>query len=130
MIGPEMFNPNPQPQQGMGGGYPVEAMMAGGIAPEQMALLARQMEIAEALRNKQAPQGRQAGRIYTAANPLEMIADLGQKYRQARRIQELRQQEQAQLAALKGGREKFAEAYTNALRKPSAPSVSGPVPML
>ena len=49
--------------------------------PEQMKV-SKQSQIADLLRTKgmQSPQGRQAGRVYVAPNPLEVMGQLGYGY--------------------------------------------------
>jgi hypothetical protein len=49
--------------------------------PEQMKV-SKQSQIADMLRAKgmQSPQGRQAGRVYVAPNPLEVLGQLGYGY--------------------------------------------------
>jgi hypothetical protein len=45
------------------------------------ARLGEQLDLAKALRKPGAPEGRQAGNVYVASNPLEHIGDVGQYYR-------------------------------------------------
>jgi len=51
--------------------------------------LDEQMAKAEALRNAPGPEGRDSGRVYTAANPLEHIGAGIQKYRAGRDMQQI-----------------------------------------
>lgn len=44
------------------------------------ARLGEQLDLAKALRRPGAPEGRQAGNLYVASNPLEHIGDVGQYY--------------------------------------------------
>lgn len=62
---------------------------------QEMVILEAQMGRANALRDTEAPQGRQAGRVYVAANPLEFIGRGIQQYRggkEAQRVEEARQE--------------------------------------
>lgn len=53
----------------------LELLMQGGQAPEEIQQLLLQMEMANEMRNRKGAQGRDAGRAYVAANPLEHLAD-------------------------------------------------------
>jgi len=60
----------------------VEALMAGALTEEELAAVDKKLAQAEALRNQMltSPEGRSAGRVYVAANPLEHIGRLIQGY--------------------------------------------------
>lgn len=110
---PQFFDPMANMN---GGGMPIDAMMAAGVAPERIAAIQRQLQIANAMRHGQGPQMRNAGRVNVAANPLEFIGDIGQKYRASQRLKELRDQEQAQMDVMKEGREKYGRAYMDMMQ--------------
>lgn len=48
-----------------------------------------QLELAKALRRMNSPEGRQAGNVYVASNPLEHIGDVGNYYAGTRNMQTL-----------------------------------------
>jgi hypothetical protein len=52
----------------------IDAMIASGEIPAESELLQEQLAQAKALRNKAMPEGRQAGRVFVAASPLEALA--------------------------------------------------------
>lgn len=58
----------------------IEAML--GTYGEQLELgsLEGQQAQADALRGAKVPEGRSSGRVYTAANPLEVLGTIGQQY--------------------------------------------------
>lgn len=65
------------------GGYTEEQIkMILGLAglEEDKGTLSTQFEMARALRNPQGPEGRQAGNVYVASNPLEHVGDVGNYY--------------------------------------------------
>lgn len=67
----------------------LEAML--GTYGDQLELggLDEQMARAEALRNAPTPEGRQAGRVYVAANPLEHLGRGIGQYRQGRKMEDI-----------------------------------------
>jgi hypothetical protein len=67
----------------------LEAML--GTYGDQLELggLEEQMARAEALRGTATPEGRDSGRVYTAANPLEHLGTGIQRYRAGKRMQDL-----------------------------------------
>jgi hypothetical protein len=69
-----------------------------GISQEKIESIRERMARAEAIRFQDGPEGRQAGRIYTAANPLEHLGQGIQKYRAGRQMQQLQAQQQQELA--------------------------------
>jgi hypothetical protein len=60
-----------------------------GVIDDNMLENARQMKLAEQLRYQAAPEGRQAGRTYVAASPLEHIGAGMEKYAAMKRMKEL-----------------------------------------
>lgn len=52
----------------------IQLLMEAGLIPEQLSELDSQYAQAQALRETPNPEGRQAGRVYVAASPLEHIA--------------------------------------------------------
>jgi hypothetical protein len=88
-VNPGMGQPQPvQPQINPETGQPFsEAEMAQmaamlGTYGDQLELgsLEGQQAQADALRSAQVPEGRSSGRVYTAANPLEVLGTIGQQY--------------------------------------------------
>ena len=96
-VGPPRPDPTLQGQSGYGSPYAqppptdprlIEAML--GTFGEQLELsqLEKQAEQARALRNAPGPEGRDSGRLYTAAHPLEHIGAGIQKYREGKKVKE------------------------------------------
>jgi small-conductance mechanosensitive channel len=93
-----------------------------GVIPQQQDELASQMKQAQALRSRQAPQGREVGNVYVAANPLEHLASGIERYKAGKQVKEL----QAQSADLMGKQTKGRRAFLEALvtkRTPPATSI-------
>jgi hypothetical protein len=67
----------------------IQQLVALGIIPEQMDENARQMQMSEQLRYQAAPEGRDSGRVYTAANPMEHIGSVMEKYNAQKQIGKL-----------------------------------------
>ena len=67
------------------------ASLAGlGALGEDMTENSRQMALAEGLRDRPAPEGREAGRAYVAANPLEHLSAGIDKYRAIKDLKNLK----------------------------------------
>ena len=60
-----------------------------GVLGEDLSENSRQMELAEGLRYAKAPEGRAAGRVFVAANPLEHLATGIDRYRGAKEMKRL-----------------------------------------
>jgi hypothetical protein len=67
----------------------IQKLVELGVLDEDMAENKRQMELADKLRYAEAPEGRNSGRVYTAANPLEHVGHLMQQYRAGKKEEEL-----------------------------------------
>lgn len=101
-MGPKLTDPLP-PAPGMKdpfagvSGEQLQALMELGILPELQAGLDDQISQADALRNAPGPEGRDSGRVYTAANPLEFIGAGLQSYAGMREGKKLRSQREEAL---------------------------------
>lgn len=65
----------------------LEAMLGTYGDQLEMSAQEKQLEQAQALRGMATPEGRQAGRVYVAANPLEHLGTGIQKYRAGKKAQ-------------------------------------------
>lgn len=90
----------------------LQKMVELGVIDEQMAENARQMALQEQLRYQAAPEGRQAGRTYVAANPLEHIGKGLEQYNAAKKIKEL----EAQRGVLEGKQTQGRQTYWDIIR--------------
>lgn len=88
-LGPQMGQPQQPQDPGLGTnpetGLPwsrEELAMLLGTYGDQMELssLEKQQGMADALRGAEVPEGRSSGRVYTAANPLEVLGTIGKQY--------------------------------------------------
>lgn len=70
----------------------IQQLVSLGVIDEQMAENARQMAVQEGLRYQKSPEGRDSGRVYTAANPLEHIGAGLQQYNAMKKMKELEAQ--------------------------------------
>lgn len=67
----------------------LQQLVALGVIDENMAENARQMALQEGLRYGDMPEGRDSGRVYTAANPLEHVGKLMQQYNAQKKMDQL-----------------------------------------
>lgn len=82
----------------------LEAMFQAGVVPDEVKLIMKQYEQASAMRDAPGPQGRAAGNVYMAANPLEHIGAGVQKYRAGRQKQDAQQQHAEAMRRMAEGR--------------------------
>lgn len=85
----------------------IQQLMELGIIPDQMQGLQTQMESAQKLRDRRAPQGTDTGRVYVAASPLEHAAYAMQGIKAGKDLDRLRAQQQALLEKQVSGRSRF-----------------------
>jgi len=85
----------------------MQALIRLGIIPEELAENRRQSELAEALRYGEGPEGRQAGRVYVAANPLEHITRGAQRFKAAKDMKQLGTEREGLLQDIRTGRSMF-----------------------
>jgi len=89
-----------------------------GVIDDKMAENARQMQLAEQLRYRAGPEGRQAGRVYVAANPLEHIGRGMEQYQAIKRQKELDQQRGEMGKQQTAGRQTYWDLIRGMRRKP------------
>lgn len=82
-----------------------------GVLGDEMGIENDQLKMAEALRSTPTPEGRQAGRVFTAANPLEHLAAGVQRYRGGKALEEGREAQQGILGKQQEGRLDFLKRY-------------------
>lgn len=89
-----------------------------GIIPEELEDIQLQLEQANLLRNAAGPEGRDSGRVYTAANPLEHIGSLMQKYNANKQATGLEAKRSGLVGEMGKGRSAALDSlYAAALRK-------------
>ena len=64
-----------------------------GVLDEEQAALAKQLQEANALRSLPTPEGRQVGRVYRAANPLEHLATAAKRMQGGSQAADVRAQQ-------------------------------------
>lgn len=89
-----------------------------GVIDEQMAENQRQMRLAEELRFQKGPEGRQAGRTYVAANPLEHLGTGIQQWQAQKRMGELEKQRGEMGQQQTEGRKSYWDVLRGMRRKP------------
>lgn len=89
-----------------------------GVIDENMAENQRQMKLAEQLRYQAAPEGRQAGRVYVAANPLEHIGKGLEQYQAIQRQKELDKQRAEMQGKQTAGRQTYWDLLRGQRQKP------------
>lgn len=71
----------------------LQMLMSLGVIPEEQGLLQDQINEAMRIRSAAGPEGRNAGRTFVAANPLEHIGDFMQKRNAGKELDTLREQQ-------------------------------------
>lgn len=89
-----------------------------GVIDEQMAENARQMAMQEGLRYQAAPEGREAGRTYVAANPLEHAGKLLEQYNAQKEIEGLKKERGVLEGKQTQGRQSYWDILRGMKRKP------------
>lgn len=87
-----------------------------GSVPNEQSSLNDQIKQAQMLRNRQAPQGTDTGRVYVASSPLEHMAYAIQGIKAGRDLKNLRAQQQDLLKQQTQGRLSYMDALLNRLR--------------
>lgn len=101
----------------------IAQLMEMGALDDQMGILDKQLAQATALRNAPGPEGRDSGRVYTAANPLEHLVHAAQGIQAGSQMEDLAKKQEAILGQQTSGR----KAFLDALRR--RPKVGlGPMP--
>jgi len=105
MMAPSGLAAPPQaPQAGQPNDYDafLAAISARGTYDEQMAEIERKQKLADALRYQEGPEGRQAGRVFVAANPLEHLGRGIQMYKAGKQSEELGKERETARTAQQG----------------------------
>lgn len=89
-----------------------------GVIDEQMAENARQMALQEELRYRGMPEGRDSGRVYTAANPLEFAGELLSQYNAQKKIKGLEKERGVLQDKQTAGRQSYWDILRGMRRKP------------
>lgn len=88
----------------------LQQLMDLGVIPQKQDALALQLAQATKLRNSPGPQGRDSGRVYTAASPLEHIAHAAQGIKAGRDMKRVEQEQKDLMASQVQGRSQFLKA--------------------
>lgn len=110
---PQRVAPTPLQGQDPWNMSPEAATAIGGLAgaPEELEALNKEAALADELRNTGMPEGRNAGRVFVAANPLEFVGAGVKQYRGWKKTREVEKERDAILSRVRGQREKLlAEA--------------------
>lgn len=94
----------------------LQQLMQLGAVPDQQTYLDEQIKQAQRIRNSQAPQGYDTGRVYVAASPLEHLAHAMEGIKANKDLKNLRQQQQDLLAQQVAGRTSYMDALLGRLR--------------
>lgn len=82
-----------------------------GVIPEEQAQLLKQQQQAQMLQQKGLPEGRQAGRVYVAPNPLEFVGAVGNAIKAQHQEKDI----QGQLDALRKQQVQGRQLYADKL---------------
>ena len=85
----------------------LKQLMELGIIPDELSALDRQYKSADALRGTAMPEGRDSGRVYTAANPMEAVGSLMKQYAGNRDVKKIEGKQDALLQKQLEGRNLF-----------------------
>jgi len=85
----------------------IAQLMELGILPDQLEELQSQMQSAQKLRDRRAPQGYDTGRMYVAASPLEHAAYAMQGIKAGKDLDRMRAEQQALLKKQVAGRSNY-----------------------
>lgn len=96
----------------------LQKLVSLGVIDEQMAENARQMAVQEGLRNQAAPEGRQAGRTYVAANPMEHAGKLLEQYNAQKKMEALEKERGVMGQQQTEGRKSYWDILRGMRRKP------------
>lgn len=94
-------------------------LMELGIIPKKQDALAQQLAQATAIRNSAGPEGRDSGRVYTAASPLEHAAHAFEGIQARKDIKRITKEQQDALDEQSSGRKAFVKAMFG--KKPPIP---------
>lgn len=103
----------------------LQQLMDLGVLDDQGNLLGEQLAQAQAVRNSPGPEGRDSGRVYTAASPIEHAVHAWQGIKAGKDIEKIGQQQQGLLAEQGAGRKTFLDA----LRRKKLTPMQGLGPM-
>lgn len=104
----------------------IQQLMELGVADDQNAALGGQLQQANSIRNAALPEGRDSGRVYTAAHPLEFAATAAKSIMAGRDAKKLQKQQQALLEKQTSTRRRFIEQLMQQQPQPQVPQ--GPLP--
>jgi hypothetical protein len=96
----------------------IQQMIELGIIPAQMGAIDQQMAQAQAVRNRQGPQGRDNGRVFVAANPLEHVMHAAQGIKAGKDIEDLKRKQEELLRQQVRGRMQFFDTPGRRARAP------------
>jgi len=85
----------------------IQELMSLGAIPGKEQILQQQMRNASLLRNSPMPQGRDSGRVYTHANPLEALGNVAEKALGAYQMRNINSQQQALIGQQTSGRKRY-----------------------
>ena len=102
-----------------------QALLLAGVSADQLDLMEGRYDTArEDYRALQGPQGRQAGRVFVAANPLEHIGHGLSKWAGRREVRKKGEDVKTAREQIKTGREAFSEVATQPVERPPIMSSS------
>lgn len=107
----------------------LQELVSLGVIDENMAENARQMALAEKLRyGTPGPEGRQAGRVYVAANPLEHLGRGMEQWNAQKKMGELEKQRGTMQGQQTQGRQNYWDLIRGMRQKPVDLSTVEPAP--
>lgn len=98
----------------------LQQLMDLGVIPQKQDALALQLAQATKLRNAPGPEGRDSGRVYTAASPLEHIAYAAQGIKAGRDMERVQKAQEELMKEQVSGRSQFLKMMYG--KKPPIPT--------
>ena len=95
----------------------LKQLMELGVLGGESDILTEEMLAATALRDAPGAQGRQAGRVFVAANPLEHLSSALRQYRGGKQVGDVRERQRGVLDRQAAGREAYGKALLDLLRR-------------
>jgi phytoene/squalene synthetase len=99
----------------------IQQLVELGVVDEESAQLGGQLQQANAIRNSPLPEGRDSGRVYTAAHPLEFAATAAKSIMAGKDAKKLQEKQAALLEKQTATRRQYIEQLMNQQPQPQVP---------
>lgn len=104
----------------------IAALLELGVIDDQQSMLSGQLAQANTIRNRPGPEGRQAGRVYTAANPLEFLGRGMEMHKAEKETADIKKQQEALLQQQIAGRKLYFDKLLREPQQAQYPEMQNP----